>query len=106
MKRATTIAALLLVVTASLALASPASANHFDSLSYSTCREERTRQWTASSYPTHSHLAYVHPDWAYVEYHCCLDLYGLSHRWNFSGRWWNGATSSRNWSPVYSGDCP
>lgn len=105
MKRATTIAALLLVFVVSLAPASPASANNFDGTSYSTCQAERV-EWTSSSYTTHSHLSYVHPEWAYVEYHCCLDLYELSHRYNHSARWWNGATTSRAWGPVYHGGCP
>lgn len=96
----------LLLLSSICLFAVPAEAHNFDSTSYNTCQAERTTKWTASSYTTHSHLSYVHPGWAYVEYHCCLDLYGLSHRYNHSARWWNGATSSRNWSPVYSGDCP
>jgi hypothetical protein len=86
----------------------PASAHndHGTPSGYATCQEQRTSEWTSESYTTHSHLSFVHPDWAYIEWHCCLDLFGLSHRYNHSARWWNGATSSRAWSPVYGGFCP
>jgi len=81
--------------------------NDFGSPSgYAACQEQRTTEWTSSSYTTHSHFSAVGPDWAYVEWHCCLDLYGLSHRYMHAARWFNGASSSRNWSPVYGGYCP
>lgn len=94
-----TVGALALVAS----LATPAEAHNYDTTSLATCYAERV-EWTQSATVTHSHP--VEMTGAYVDYHCCLDLGGLSHRWNFSTRWWNGATTSHDWSPVYGGWCP
>lgn len=80
-----------------------ASAHNLDNNSRGTCYQQRT-EWTSGATVRHSHPAALTK--VYADYHCCLDLGGLSHRWNFSTLWWNGATSSHGWSPVYFGWCP
>lgn len=94
-----TVGALALVAS----LATPAEAHNYDSMSWATCYAERT-DWTASATIKHSHPAEMTE--LYVDYHCCADLSGLSHRWYFATRNTSGATWSHNWSPVYGGWCP
>lgn len=92
-----------LILAGSLALAAPAGAHNFDSMSWSACYVERT-DWTSSSSIQHSHPAEMTP--TYVDYHCCAEVGNLSHRWYFATRNTSGATWSHNWSPVYRDDCP
>lgn len=80
-----------------------ASAHNFDDNSTATCYAERGG-WTLSSTVKHSH-----PDTMTgyaVDYYCCLDLGGLSHRYMYATRWWNGATTSHDWGTVYGEWCP
>lgn len=97
----------LLVVLSALALSfsvsAPASAHIFDNTAYTTCHQARTHQWTASSYVTDAHPTQMGNGW--VEYHCCLDLYGTSHRWMFARRIDGVGVHSHTWSPVYGGWC-
>lgn len=86
-----------------LVVDAPASAHNFDTTSQATCSEERG-EWTQSATVAHSHPDAMTP--YYVDYYCCFDLGGLSHRYAYATRWWNGATTSHDWTPVYAGWCP